>query len=194
MGLRSALREHCGHTMSFPPFMPIATDDAEVFLAARDGALSYVYIILLRIAQFFLCAMEESGHIFLRRSFSHLQGSWNCHPVLWRWFWPKNDSTASLMMLQPCWNMVAIHQPSTAPQIWTFKSCKAFIREPDCLKISRYVFLGRLQPLLFVSIVQGWLNIRFTQKCSPLEDPTPFFFCKTPEAPAASNTCFLMAF
>ncbi|CAI9569932.1 unnamed protein product, partial [Staurois parvus] len=36
---------------------------------------------------------------------------------------PKHDSTTALLTLQPCWNRVAVHQPSTTPSIWTIQGC-----------------------------------------------------------------------
>ncbi|KAL0177018.1 hypothetical protein M9458_025912, partial [Cirrhinus mrigala] len=59
---------------------------------------------------------------------------------------PKHDSATSLLTSQPCGDMVAIHQPSITPSIWTIQGCTALIGEQDCLKISLHVFLGPLQP------------------------------------------------
>ena len=51
-----------------------------------------------------------------------------------------------ILMLQPYWDMVAIHQPSTTPSIWTIQDCL----KQDCLKISLHLFLGPLQSFLLV--------------------------------------------
>ncbi|CAB1418619.1 unnamed protein product [Pleuronectes platessa] len=40
---------------------------------------------------------------------------------------PKHDSATSLLTSQPCWDMVAIHQPSSTPSIRTIKGCTALI-------------------------------------------------------------------
>ncbi|CAI9544074.1 unnamed protein product [Staurois parvus] len=32
-------------------------------------------------------------------------------------------TTTALLTLQPCWNRVAVHQPSTTLSIWTIQGC-----------------------------------------------------------------------
>src|SRR4029434_3575233 len=66
---------------------------------------------------------------------------------------PKHDSATSLLTSQPCWDMVAIYQPSTTPSIRTIKGCTALIRKQNSLKVSLHVVLSRLQPFLLVSLV-----------------------------------------
>ncbi len=101
---------------------------------------------------------------------------------------PKHDSSTSLLTSQPCWDMVAIHQPSTTPSIWTIQSCTALISKQVCLKISLHVCVGPLQPFLLVRIGRGG---RIVGLCT-----TAGFWrilhlevCGTP---VASNTCLLL--
>ncbi|CAI9542383.1 unnamed protein product [Staurois parvus] len=86
---------------------------------------------------------------------------------------PKHDSTTTLLTLQPCWNRVAVHPPSTTLSIWTIQGCTALISEQDCLIISLHVFFCPMQPFLLVSIGYWWPNRRFMHSCKTLEDSTP---------------------
>lgn len=96
--------------------------------------------------------------------------------------------------LPPCWRR------SLARTWWPFTNhpllhpsrplkIAVFISELDSLHAS----LGPLQPLLLVSFAQGWLNRRFTQKCSPLEDPTPWRL-QGHKHLQISVCCFVLAF
>ncbi|CAI9551346.1 unnamed protein product, partial [Staurois parvus] len=89
----------------------------------------------------------------------------------------KHDSTTALLTSQPCWNRVAIHQPSTTPSIWTIQGCMALISEQDCLKISLHVFFCPMQPFLLVSIAA--LLIR----CMDLAE----IFLNVPSSESATN-------
>lgn len=60
------------------------------------------------------------------------------------------DSATNLLMLQPCWNMVAVHQPSLTPPIWTIQGCTALVSEQNCFSL--HIFLGPLELFLLVSI------------------------------------------
>src|SRR4029434_2026873 len=66
---------------------------------------------------------------------------------------PKHDSATSLLTSQPCWDMVAIHQPSTTPSIRTIKGCTALIHKQNSLKVSLHVVLSPLNLFLLVSLV-----------------------------------------
>ncbi|CAJ0940228.1 unnamed protein product [Ranitomeya imitator] len=55
---------------------------------------------------------------------------------------PKHDSSTSLLTSQPCWDMVAIHQPYTTPSIWTIQGCSTLISKQDCLKISLHIIIN----------------------------------------------------
>ncbi|XP_059209441.1 uncharacterized protein LOC131988339 [Centropristis striata] len=44
---------------------------------------------------------------------------------------PKTCLATSLLTSQPCWDMVAAHQPSTTPSFWTIQGCTALISEQD---------------------------------------------------------------
>lgn len=114
-----------GHNMSFSPSVPIA-NNAEVFLAASNGALSCMKMILLQIAQFF------SWSVRIFTCFSEV--------IFTSWVtlkWPTSFLATYVLITQPCWGMVAIHQSSTTPSIWTIQGCTAFIS--DWLRISLYV-------------------------------------------------------
>lgn len=84
------------------PFMPIAANDAEVFLAAWAGALSCMKMILLRKAVF--CTMEESSqklYILYRGDFHIFRDPKWADQLSPHDFDPKHDSTNSLLTLQP---------------------------------------------------------------------------------------------
>ncbi|CAJ0938378.1 unnamed protein product [Ranitomeya imitator] len=72
---------------------------------------------------------------------------------------PKHDSSTSLLTSQPCWDMMAIHQPSTTPSIWTIQGCLTLISKQDCLKISLHNHLAN--PLSHV------FKIDFSDPLSP---------------------------
>ena len=152
MGLRSG--EDGGHTMSFSSFMPIAANDTEVFFAAWDGALSCMKMILLRKARFFFLyhGRKWSVNILCRGHFHTFRDPKGAYQLSSNDSGPKQDSSTSLLTSQPCWDMVAIHQPSTTPSIWTIQGCTTLISKQDCLKTCLHVCQSPLQPFLLVSI------------------------------------------
>lgn len=100
----------------------------------------------------FFCTMEERSQSetpnTLQRSFSHLRRPQRCRLALSPWF--RNQNTTPL---PPCWHrMVAVHQPSTTPSIWTVQGCTALVSEQNCFEVSLHIFLGTLEPFLLVSI------------------------------------------
>lgn len=145
-----------GHSMSLCTSMPIA-NNAEVFFAAWNGALSCMKIILLQIVQFFF---QYHGRKWSVRNSVIFTTLVNLKL-------PTSSLATAVLISQPCWDMVAIHQSSTTPSIWNIQGCIAFISE--WLRISLHVF----QPYLLVSIVWGWPNRRLMHNFKPLEHPQP---------------------
>ncbi len=153
IGLRSG--EDGGHNMSFSTFMPIAASDTEVFFATWDGALSCMKMILLRKARFFVPwkkVVSQKLYMLCHGNFHTFRDPKGAYQLSPHDSGPKHDYSTSLLTSQPCWDMVAIHQPSTTPSIWTIQSCMALISKQDCLKISLHVCVGPLQSFLLVRI------------------------------------------
>lgn len=147
-------------------FFLLAASYAEVFIAARDGVL---LCILLQKACFFMYYRRKwlvrntyfSEVIFTPLgTLNWLASSLRFCFELW-WFQVK--TWLRCLTSQSCWNIVATDQPSNTLSTWI---------KLDWLKISLQSFLGPLQPLLLVSIVQGLAEYKFYAKVYPLEDPT----------------------
>src|SRR4029434_6122165 len=115
-------------------------------------------MILLRKARFFFLYHGRKWSVRNSTYFAEviftpsgtLKGPTSSLPMI-----PAQNMTpaTSLLTSQPCWDMVAIHQPSTTPSIWTIKGCTALIRKQNSLKVSLHVVLSPLQPFLLVSLV-----------------------------------------
>ncbi|CAI9532108.1 unnamed protein product, partial [Staurois parvus] len=57
---------------------------------------------------------------------------------------PKHDSTTALLISQPCWNRVAIHQPSTTLFIWTIQGCSRGTSSFNCLLLCNGILAAAL--------------------------------------------------
>lgn len=157
IGLRSW--EDGGHTMSFSPFMPIVASDAEVFLAARDGAFLSMKIILLQKAWFSFCTMEESGQSIeglcitaslWRILHLHSRGTSSFKYLFAALWWhfsscslnPMKPSSLWLYLHEP---VCALNQPQTVP--WSrfgFHGIfKVFLPCPKHSTISRFSAIER---------------------------------------------------
>lgn len=108
-----------GYSMIF--MMPIAANDANVFLAGCDGSLPGMQVFLCRKARSFL----YHGRKWPVRKSKYIEGHFHTireQPALSPGISPKRDFTSSLLM--SCWGMVAVPQSST-PSIRTIQGCMA---------------------------------------------------------------------
>lgn len=68
----------------------------------------------------------------------------------------QNMTAASSLMLQSFWDMVAIHQPSTTPTIWTIQGCTA-----QCFCLWALVRCGWIEGLCITASLRRILHLEF---------------------------------
>ncbi|CAI9611144.1 unnamed protein product, partial [Staurois parvus] len=78
---------------------------------------------------------------------------------------PKHDSTTALLTSQPCWNRVAVHQPSTTLSIWTIQGCSRGTSSSNiCLLLCNGILAATLL-IRCMDLAEIFLNV-------PLSAPT----------------------
>ncbi|CAI9613135.1 unnamed protein product, partial [Staurois parvus] len=81
---------------------------------------------------------------------------------------PKHDPTTALLTSQPCWNRVAVHQPSTTLSFWTIHGCMALINSNICLRLCNGILAAALL-IRYMDLAEIFLNVPLsaqTRLCS----------------------------